>query len=220
MKAVTLDLPENASVELLRAVDDIAWSVMEKAEAGAASAKSGSDQDKWEILAEQAQARSYEAHEKLVSALEPATLMPSSPEGDLFSFGVALSQMVEGLAQKVEFGLWSASRVGESLGNTVETALGAVMGFFVAEPKMTAQQAHDTLQSAGNVETLHAREVAAAEAVEGEAHEFRAMMAKNQEEAQNLRVSLLIGGDATAEANLGRDEYEPQRRKQSHSQSM
>ena len=128
---------------------------------------------------------------------EDATIvMPSAPERDFLSIGFIVD------------------RIADSLGRTVEMMLGAVYSFFVAEPKMTAQQVHDTLQAAGNVEALHAREVAAAAAVEGEAYEFRAMMSKNQEEAQNVRMSMLLGTDATAEANLGRDEYDNEREKE------
>ena len=51
--------------------------------------------------------------------------------------------------------------------------LGAVIGFFVDEPKLTAQQVHDTLQAAGNVETLHAREVDAAAVINAAEHDDR-----------------------------------------------
>jgi hypothetical protein len=102
----------------------------------------------------------------------------------------------------------------------VDIALGAVIGFFVDEPKLAPQQVHDTLQAAGNVETLHAREVATAVAVDGEAHEFRMMVAKGEQETQILKIATEAGTNATAEATLGLDAYEPQRRKQRQTQSL
>jgi hypothetical protein len=139
-------------------------------------------------------------------------MMPSAPERDLFSFGVALSQLVEGLGQKVEFGLWSASRVGESLGNTVETMLGAVAGFFVAEPQMTAQQVHDTLQSTGNVEAQHMRAVAADVAIEAGAHEGRMLAMKTEQQTHDVRLAQTLGLNPTAEATIEVDQQVAERR--------
>jgi hypothetical protein len=131
--------------------------------------------------------------------VDETEVMPSAPERDFLSMGFVVD------------------RIADSLGRTVEMMLGAVYSFFVAEPKMTAQQVHDTLQAAGNVETLHAREVAAAAAVEGEAHEFRMMVAKGEQETRNVYLGMEAGTNATAEATLGLDAYEPQRRKQTQS---
>ena len=82
---------------------------------------------------------------------------------------------------------------------------------------MTAAQVHDTLQAAGNVETAHARGVAAAEAIEAGAHEFRMLEMKGEQQTRDLELGAQLGTNGTAEANLGLDAYEPQRRKQSQS---
>ena len=94
-----------------------------------------------------------------------AEVAPSQPVRGFFSFSGA----VENLAGH-------ATR-------SISLALNVVIGFFVDEPKMTAQQVHDTLQAAGNVETLHAREFAAAEAVEAGEHDFRMMMMKGAQQS-------------------------------------
>jgi hypothetical protein len=126
---------------------------------------------------------------------------------------VGASQPVRGF-----FSLSGAlENLGASASRAVHVALGAVIGFFVDEPKLTPQQVHDTLQAAGNVETLHAREVVAAVAVDGEAHEFRMMIAKGEQQTHTLNLGIEAGTNATAEATLGLDAYEPQRRKQTQS---
>jgi hypothetical protein len=133
---------------------------------------------------------------------EAAEIGPSQPARNFFSF-------------------WDAAETFFShASRAVDIALGAVIGFFVDEPKLTPQQVHDTLQAAGNVETLHAREVATAVAVDGEAHEFRMMVAKGEQETQILKIATEAGTNATAEATLGLDAYEPQRRKQRQTQSL
>ena len=92
--------------------------------------------------------------------------------------------------------------------------LGAVYSFFVAEPKMTAQQVHDTLQAAGNVEALHAREVAAAAAVEGEGvriprNDVEELGGKPKTSACRCCSAPTYGG-----SEFGRDEYDNEREKE------
>lgn len=120
---------------------------------------------------------------------------------------VAASQSVRGF-----FSLsGSLENLGASASRAMHIALGAVIGFFVDEPKLTAQQVHDTLQAAGNVETLHAREVEAATVINAAEHDNRMLLMKGAQQEQDVRLSMTLGTNATAEANLGRDEYEPQR---------
>jgi hypothetical protein len=90
---------------------------------------------------------------------------PGAPETDFLPPGTILDRLLESLAR------------------TVEMVLDTVFGFFVAEPKLTAQQAHDLAQAAGNVETSHAQAVA------GHAAEIEAardeQIAAHDQDAQN-----------------------------------
>jgi hypothetical protein len=110
--------------------------------------------------------------------------------------------------------LFIAREVTESLARVVDVVLGAVIGYFVDEPKMTEQQIHDTLQARGNVETIRAQEVAAAAQEDRVAYEYSALAAKSAQQEKDTYLSMVLGTPATAEANLGRDEHEQQREEQ------
>ena len=83
---------------------------------------------------------------------------PDIKVGFLGRFG----RMVDAAAGFIEDTLHVAANLGGHLARAVDIALGAVIGYFVDEPKLTAAQVHDTLQARGNVETIHANEVALA----------------------------------------------------------
>jgi hypothetical protein len=123
-----------------------------------------------------------------------ATISASRPDGNLLS------------------PLFIANRVGEALARVADIALGAVIGYFVDEPKLTAAQVHDTLQARGNVETIHANEVAAAERENLAAHDWQNLMTKSGQQEHDLNAAMATGGNATAEAQL--NEVEPVRERQ------
>jgi hypothetical protein len=108
--------------------------------------------------------------------------------------------------------LGSLENLASHAARAVDIALGAVIGYFVDEPKMTAAQVHQTLQAAGNVETIHAREVEAAAAVDAAEHEDRMLVTKGEQQGHDLRLAMTLGTNATAEANMGLDEHEASRR--------
>ena len=104
--------------------------------------------------------------------------------------------------------------IGDHLSRSMEMVLDTFFSFFVSEPKLTAQQAHERLQSAGNVETLHAHAVAADVRENEAAHDWQSVMTINQQQVQDLRLAQTLGTPVTAEANLGYDEHEAARQQQ------
>ena len=127
-------------------------------------------------------------------AAQAAIIGASGPDGNFLSLG------------------FIATRIGASLAKSVEMVLDTVFGFFVAEPKLTPQQVHDTLQAsgnAGNLEVIYAREVAALTAENQAAHEDRMLLAKSGQQEQDLYLSMTLGSNPTAEANLGIDAPAP-----------
>jgi hypothetical protein len=73
-------------------------------------------------------------------------------------------------------------------------------------PKLTAQQIHEQRQAEGNVETRHAREVAAERAELEAEHDERLVREILAQREKDVRLSEQFGTPATAEANLGRSE--------------
>jgi hypothetical protein len=118
------------------------------------------------------------------------------------------------LARGVERVLDIAGNASDHLARSMERVLDTFFSFFVAEPKMTAQQAHEHLQAAGNVETLHAHDVAAGVRANEAAHDWQSVMTINQQQYQDVRLAQTLGTPATAEANLGTDEHEAARQQQ------
>jgi hypothetical protein len=111
--------------------------------------------------------------------------------------------------------LFIARSVSGHLARAAELVLNVVVGYFVDEPKMTGQQIHDTLQARGNVETIHAQEVAAAVQEDRVAYEARALGEKSAQQEKDLYLSMVLGGPATAEAHVAVfDEYDRQREEQ------
>jgi hypothetical protein len=163
-----------------------------------------------EIASGQATQPAMPSNENTAAAtIEAARIVAGNEE----AAEVARTQPAQGF-----FSFWDAvENFAAGASRTVHMMLGAVIGFFVDEPKLTPQQVHDTLQGAGNVETLHAREFEAAVAVDSEAYELRAMIAKGEQQTQIINIASEAGTNATAEATLGLDAYEPQRRKQTQS---
>jgi hypothetical protein len=106
----------------------------------------------------------------------------------------------------------AAENAAEAMGRAVDIALGAVIGFFVDEPKLTGPQVHDILQSGGNVETIHAREVAAAGYVDAAEHETRMLGMKAEQQSNDVRLADTLGGNATAEATVDVDQQVSERR--------
>lgn len=154
------------------------------------------DDGNWPGLGSQIKERWQEAAELGAAAEQreqAAMIETRAPYGNFLSLEYAMRQ------------------VGERLSRTVEMVLDTFFDFFVSEPKLTTQQVHEHLQAAGNVETLHARDLAAAARAHEAAHDWQSVMTINHQQEKDLRLAQSIGTPATAEASLNRDEYEPQR---------
>jgi Ti-type conjugative transfer relaxase TraA len=84
-------------------------------------------------------------------------------------------------------------------------------------PKLTPQQAHEHLQAAGNIETLHAEAVAADQQAHEAEKDEQIFRADQQQQQADLSLAERFGRPVTREANLGReqdherDDYEPDR---------
>jgi hypothetical protein len=97
------------------------------------------------------------------------------------------------------------------LAKVMETLGGLLFGFGLAEPKQTAQQRRDEAQAAGNIEDRHAREAASVARADEFAREWQAHDFKTAQQEKDVRLAQMLGTNPTAEANLGRDEYDRQR---------
>lgn len=150
------------------------------------------DDREWSGLNSQIKERWHEAAElgNLAELREQATIGPAQQQGHFLSLKFISQNVFDGLSRSMEM------------------VLDTFFSFFVSEPKLTTQQAHEHLQAAGNVETLHAHDVAAGVRANEAAHDWQSVMTINQQQAQDLRLAQTLGTPATAEANLNRDENE------------
>ena len=237
--AITRDLPADGPRELYEAVFDAAaklrdapLEVLENAPWPYGPASDG----EWADLGDAIKSRMKDAGEKLheidlqeaqaqpeivTEAVQTQqttveTRAPGAPEeARTASEAVGLELFEPPTAAKNFLSGWFIARaVTERLSRAVDIVLGTIIGYFVDDPKMTEQQIHETLQARGNIETIRAQEVAAAAQEDRVAYEYSALAAKSAQQEKDVYLSLMLGTPPTAEANLGRDEYEHQREEQ------
>ena len=99
-----------------------------------------------------------------------------------------------------------AGKLAGGLARIVGDVLGGVFNFFAGgPPKLTRQQAHQKAQAKGNVETRHARDVAAAAREYEAARGWQMHAQKTGQQQQDLSLSERFGTPPTREANIGRE---------------
>jgi len=100
----------------------------------------------------------------------------------------------------------STGRAAGGIARIVGDALSGIANFFTGgAPKLTQQQVHERAQAAGNVETQHARSVAAEEQANEEARDWQQHAQKRAQQEEDLGFAARYGTPPTREANLGRE---------------
>jgi Relaxase/Mobilisation nuclease domain len=118
-------------------------------------------------------------------------------------------------AAAIDTGIHATGKLLGGASKIVGSLFGAISNLFGdTEPKLTRQQVHDKAQAAGNIETQHAHDVAAAMRANDAEHDDRQHAQKTAQQEQDLSLSIRFGTPPTREANIGRErdnDYERER---------
>ncbi len=146
------------------------------------------------------------------------TNVPASPStaagGPEIDAGDPFSVAGDAAESALEAGDRAAGKIFGLFGRAAEAVTGLLTFFFMGGPKYTPQQRHDAAQARGHLETRDAREYAAHVAQREAEHEDRIHVTKTTQQETDLRLAMTLGTNATAEANLGRDEHDAERERQ------
>ena len=210
--AVVYGLPQDGSAQLYETVAQAAYDLLYGPPTPPPFAVH--DDREWSGLGSQIKDRWQGATDLWAQAEEREQIGPAHQQGHFLSLNFIAHTAIDHLARGVERALDIAGTASGHLARSVERALDVFFEFFVSEPKLTSQQVHEHLQAAGNVETLHAADVAAGVRENEAAHDWQSVMTINQQQYHDVRLAQTLGTPVTAEANLGYDEHEAARQQQ------
>jgi hypothetical protein len=144
------------------------------------------------------------AHEMFAAAREE--------RADAAHVGRETRRFVEDVDDGVHSTTRTAGRFAQSLAKFIELSWGLLFGWAMAPPKLTADQAERKERAAEENAAGWAAERGRRKA-EAEYDERHHRQIKQRQE-KDLRLAQSLGGNPTAEANLGRDEFDREREKE------
>lgn len=121
-------------------------------------------------------------------------------------------RFVKNVDQAIHSTTRTAGRLAQSVAKFIEMSWGLLFGWAMAPPKLTAEQAERKERAAEENATGWSAEMARRRAA-AEYDERHHRQIKQRQE-KDLRLAQSLGGNPTAEANLGRDEFDREREKE------